>query len=152
MTHRLKELDHISFLGVAINDDLYFEDHWKAIAHKVSKKISLLKEISHHAVIKLALLYSVNIWTSTCKDNLNNIFRLHKRAARIILDTNPPSRSLPLFNTLNWLPFYQDAYVNRCMLILKRTFGKVPEYLKSMLRLNFYFYFISFAFMIPKKL
>ena len=94
------------------------------------------KKIYYNAVIKPGILYSANIRTSSCKENLNNIFRLQKRAARIILDTESRSHSLPLFNTLNLLPFYQDIYVNRCTLILKRTLSKTPEYLKSMLQLN----------------
>ena len=135
------------FLGVEIEDDLTFENHCIALAQKVSKIIGLLKYISpylksdhkktyYNAIIKPVLLYGANIWTSTSKENLNNILRLQKRAARIILDAEPRSRTLPLFNTLNWLPFYQEAYVNRCTLILKRTLNKVPEYRKSLLQLN----------------
>ena len=70
------------------------------------------------------------------KQNLIIIFRLQKRAARIILDANLRSRSLPLFNTWNWLPFFKDAFVNRCTLTLKRTLGKALEYLKSMFQLH----------------
>ena len=137
------------FLGVEIDDDLTFENHCITLAQKVSKRIGLLKYISpylksdhkktyYNAIIKPVLLYGANIWTSTSKENLNtcNIFRLQKRAARIILDAEPRLRTLPLFNTLNWLPFYQEAYINRCTLILKRTLNKVPEYLKYLLQLN----------------
>ena len=95
------------------------------------------KKICYNAVIKPALLYCTKIWTSASKENLNNIFTRQKRAARIIpRDASPHSRPLPLFNTLNWLPFYQDAYVNTCTLILKRTLGKAPDYLKSVLQFN----------------
>ena len=103
------------FLGVEIDDDLTFENHCIALAQKVSKRIGLLKYTSpylksdhkntyYNAIIKPVLLYGANIWTSTSKENLNNILRLQKRAARIILDAEPRSRTLPLFNALNCLP------------------------------------------------
>ena len=93
----------------------------------ISSTIFDIKKLwcNYNAVIKPALLYGASIWTSTSKENLNNIFRLQKRAVRIILDANLRSRSLSLFNTLNWLPFYQDAFVNRCTLIRKSTW--IPE-------------------------
>ena len=61
---------------------------------------------------------------------------LQKRAARIILDAEPCSCSVPLFNSLNWIPFYHESYAIRCSLLLKRILGKTPVYLKQMLQLN----------------
>ena len=64
---------------------------------------------------------------------------------RIILDTKQRSFSLPLFNTLNLLPFYQDAYINRCTLILNRTQNTwIPG--KSTLQLNSDVYSINTRF------
>lgn len=108
------------------------------------KYISLYLEREHkNTLLKCchqtdSSMYGANIWTWTSKENPNNIFRLQKRVARIILDAESGSCSLPLFKTLNWFPFHQDAYVNKCTYILKRTLGKTPEYLKSMLQLNSY--------------
>ena len=94
------------------------------------------REIYYKAVIKPVILYGANIWTSTSKRNINRIFKLQKRAARIISDAEPRSRSVPLFNTLNWIPFYHESYAIRCSLLLKRILGKTPVYLKQMLKLN----------------
>ena len=94
------------------------------------------REIYYKAVIKPVILYGANIWTSTSKGNINSIFKLQKRAARIILDAEPRSRSVPLFNLLNWIPFYHESYAIRRCLLLKRILGKTPVYLKQMLKLN----------------
>ena len=87
-------------------------------------------------MIKPVILYGANIWTSTSKGNINRIFKLQKRAARISLDAESRSRSVPLFNSLNWIPFYHESYALRCSLLLKRILGKTPVYLKQMLKLN----------------
>ena len=125
----------------------YFTNHCEILAKKIAKRIGLLKHISpylkrnqreiyYKAVIKPVILYGANICTSTSKGNINSIFKLQKRAARIILDAEPRSRSVPLFNLLNWIPFYHESYAIRCSLLLKRILGKTPVYLKQMLKLN----------------
>jgi hypothetical protein len=41
-----------------------------------------------------------------------------------------------MFNSLDWLPFGVDSYINRCGLIFKRVNGQTPSYLKETLKLN----------------
>ena len=134
-------------LGIEVDEDLDFTNHCEILARKISKRIGLLKHISpylkrnqreiyYKAVIKPVILYGANIWTSTSKGNINSIFKLQKRAARMILDAEPCSRSVPLFNLLNWIPFYHESYAIRCSLLLQRILGKTPVYLKQMLKLN----------------
>ena len=87
-------------LGIEVDEDLDFTNHCEILARKISKRIGLLKHISpylkrnqreiyYKAVIKPVILYGANIWTSTSKGNINSIFKLQKRAARIILDAEP---------------------------------------------------------------
>ena len=37
--------------------------------------------------------------------------RLQKRAARVTLNARFNSRSVDLFNTLNWIPFYRESHI-----------------------------------------
>ena len=119
-------------LGIEVDEDLDFTTHCEILARKISKRAGLLKHISPHlkrnqreiyykAVIKPVILYGANTWTSTSKGNINSIFKLQKRAARIILDAEPCSRSVPLFNSLNWIPFYHESYAIRCSLLLRES-------------------------------
>ena len=87
-------------------------------------------------MIKLVILYGANIWTSTSKGNINSFFKLQKRAARIILDAELCSRSMLLFNSLNWIPFYLESYAFRCSLLPKGILGKTPVSPKQILKLN----------------
>ena len=64
------------------------------------------------------------------------LFKLQKRATRIILNPKPRHPSIDAFNQLNWVPFYIEIDLRRCILAHKRINGVAPEYLKKMLVLN----------------
>ena len=91
---------------------------------------------SKHYVINVHMLYGSTIWTSCSKENLLKILRLQKRAARIILDAERTAPSIDLFNTLKWVPFYAESYVNRCAVTYKRLNGNTPEYINDLLIRN----------------
>ena len=64
------------------------------------------------------------------------LFKLQKRAARIISNLKPRHLSIDAFNQLNWIPFYVEIDLRRCLLAHKRINGVTPEYLIKMLVLN----------------
>ena len=124
-----------------------FDDHVEALSNKLSKRIGLFKKIKsflpynerltyYTATIKPVIMYGSAVWTLTSKSNIETIFKLQKRAARLILDADCKSRSLPLFNQLKWIPFYEESKINRLSLLLKRIYGNVPSYLTDILKLN----------------
>ena len=113
----------------------------------MAKRIGLLRHISpylkrnqrdiyYSTIIKPVMLYGSTIWTSCSKENLLKVLRLQKRAARIILDAERTAPSVDLFNTLKWVPFYAESYVNRCALIYKRLNDNTPEYINDLLIRN----------------
>ena len=59
---------------------------------------------------------------------------MQKRAARIILDAERTTRTLTMFNELNWIPFFIEAYISRCSIAFKRIEGTTPDYINSILR------------------
>ena len=72
------------------------------------------------------------MWSSTNKANLDNILRLQKRAARVILNAPFNSRSVDLFNTLNWISFYRDSHIIKgCALIHKKLKENTPNYMNE---------------------
>ena len=60
-------------------------------------------------MIKQTMMYGSSVWVSTSVDNLNKVFRLQKRAARVILNADTRANSVDLFRELNWLPFFHEA-------------------------------------------
>ena len=53
-------------------------------------------------------MYGSSVWISTSVDNLNKVFRLQKRAARVILNADTRANSVDLFKELSWLPFFHE--------------------------------------------
>ena len=77
-------------------------------------------------MIKQVMLYGSTIWSNCSADNLTRILKLQKRAARVILGTDTRSKSVNLFNKLGWLPFYDEAKVNKCSLVLNASKETAP--------------------------
>ena len=73
---------------------------------------------------------------STSVDNLNKVFRLQKRAARVILNADTRANSVDLFRELNWLTFLLKAKINQCALVYKRLNGVCPDYMLELLKRN----------------
>lgn len=134
-------------LGVTLDQDLTFDDHVESLGKKLSKRIGLLKRIKnclpyeervsfYTATIKPALMYGSSVWTLCSKSNIDLIFKLQKRAARVILNVDNCARTVPLFNRLKWLPFYEEAKINRHCILFKRVYGNLPEYMDDILIRN----------------
>ena len=57
------------------------------------------------------------------------VFKLQKRAARVISEAYKRSNSVKLFKKLEWLPFYDKVKLNKSVLVLKRLLGSCPAYI-----------------------
>ena len=143
----IEQVANHKILGVNLDQDLTFETHVEELCKKLSKRLGLLRRISSYlkqkqkayyneAVIKPFLLYGSPIWSSSNKGNLDNVLRMQKRAARIILEAERRTPSVTMSNTLEWVPFYTEVYVNRCTLAYKRLNGLTPNYINSLLKTN----------------
>ena len=76
------------------------------------------------------------VWTSCSYNDLKRILRLEKRAARIILGVYSRSRAVENFKQLKWLPLYEDANINKCVLLYKALQGESPMYINDLLITN----------------
>ena len=81
-------------------------------------------------------MYASTVWTWCNKEALERVLRMQKRAARIILAAQRTSRTVILFNKLNWIPLFREAYINRCALAYKRINGTLPQYMNTSLSQN----------------
>jgi hypothetical protein len=117
-------------LGVIIDEHLTFKEHINKLSKNLSKKVSLLRKIRrylpllerklfYNAVVKPVMMYGSSIWSCCSRNDLLRIFKLQKRAARVILGTDTSSRSIANFNKLNWIPFYDEVKINKCTLVYK---------------------------------
>ena len=72
-----------------------------------------------------------------CYD-LNKVFRLQKRAARVILNADTRAYIVDLFRELIILIGYlfHKAKINQCALVYKRLNGVCPDYMLELLKRN----------------
>ena len=82
------------------------------------------------------MLFASTVWSSCSLGNLQRVFRLQKRAARVILDADTRANSVELFKKLNWLPFHLEVKVNICIQVYKRINEQSLSYMKELLVLN----------------
>ena len=123
-TTKLTNVSSAKLLGLEIDHELSFSRHVDNVCRKLSHRTGLLRKIRrimplkqriiyYNSMIKPVLGYVNVIWTTCNKDNLGRVLKLQKRAARVILKTDTMTPSVPLFNRLKWLPFYEEAKVTR---------------------------------------
>lgn len=129
----IEQDDSQKLLGVTIDKHLSFDVHVEELCKKLSQRIAVLRKIRrfipieqrilyYNAMIKQVMLYGSTIWSNCSADNLTRILKLQKRAAQVILGTDTRSNSVNLFK-LGWLPFNDEAKVNKCSLVLKHLQG-----------------------------
>ena len=97
----LEQVQSQKLLGVIIDSQLSFNEHTDNLCKKLTQHIAVLKKksgvIYYNATIKQIMMYGSSVWVSTSVDNLNEVFRLQKCAARVILNADTKANSLDLF-------------------------------------------------------
>ena len=73
------------------------------------------------------------IWGQCSAYNINRLLKLHKRAARIILQADFMTPSKEMFQELGWLTFTQRVQYHICVMVFKSLNGQAPEYLLNLL-------------------
>jgi len=112
-------IDRVSntrFLGVIIDENLRYKHHVNHIKPKVARGVGILARARkffsiktlinlYYAFIHPYLLYCVEIWGNTCTTYTDPLFKLQKRAVRIITGSSRTTSSSDLFKLLKIIPF-----------------------------------------------
>ena len=141
------QVNNQKLLGVTLDQSLNFDEHIQQLCKKLSQRIAVLRKIRkylpigerilyYNAMIKQTMMYGSIVWSSCSIENVNKVFKLQKRAARVILAADTRTNSVDLFKKLNWIPFYDEVKINKCTLVFKRFLGDCPPYLTNILKTN----------------
>ena len=99
---------------------------------KIKKFLPLHTRILfYNAYILPSLNYCLTIWGNAPGAGIDRVFKLQKRAARIILDVAYDAPSLPLFEKLGWLTIYELIDFHKYILLYKTLHGMAPTYLRD---------------------
>jgi mRNA deadenylase 3'-5' endonuclease subunit Ccr4 len=134
-------------MGLELDRDLSFNSHIDKLCNKLSQRIGVLKKIKtclpkeqrllyYNAMIKSVLNYGSVVWSNCDKEHLGRVLKMQKRAARVICDATKQTPSVKLFNSLQWLPFYEEVKIAKCSIAYKHIMHEVPIYIRDLLELN----------------
>ena len=147
MVNKSKQVKSQNLLGVIIDDELSFDEHIDKLTGKLAQRIALLNKMSnylplteriayYYATVKSIMMYGSNVWSNTSKENLKQIAKLQKHAARVILGASTRTRSALLFKELGWIPFVDEVKIRKAMVCYNRLNTNCPPYIEKLLRTN----------------
>ena len=96
-------LDHISILGVDIDEELRFDKHITKICHMASLKVTALRRMAntldprglitlYKAQVRPHLEYAALAWLSSAPTHLNKLDKIQRRALRLVQDAPLPTQ------------------------------------------------------------
>lgn len=126
----IERVAHIKFLGVFIDCKLKWHIHVLETAKKLSRGIAILKKTKHYlplnvrlnlyyAFIYSYLSYCNIVWGSASTGILDSLFKLQKKAVRIISKSDYLAHTGPLFYSLSLLKLADIHKLQICLFILK---------------------------------
>ena len=111
-------------LGAYIDSHLTWNEHIDTLRRKLLQRIAILAKarkyiptkyrlLLYNASIKPLFTYCCTVWSNCSQTNLDELFKLQKRCARLILDSPRDARSYDNFQKLKWLPVDQLFKLNK---------------------------------------
>ena len=137
----LKTISNDKILGVFVDNNLIWSDHVKHICKKISTYIWLLSKIKYflsleHRVqfyksyIQPHIDFCSIVWASSCEANKMKIFKLQKRACRVILDYNVED-SNEAMQSLKILSVYDRLFLRKAKFMFKVYHDLTPTYISE---------------------
>lgn len=117
---KLTRVFEAKFLGIIIDENMTWKKHIDNVCKICSRNIGVLNKVKlflpTNALYKLycTLLlpyfnYGLLLWGNSTKDHINKVFRLQKRAMRIISNSGYLTHTKPIFKRFNTLNIF-DMY------------------------------------------
>ena len=136
MTHADK------ILGVHVDDNLMWNNHFQHVSKKISSYLWLLSKIKSYLSVEHRLLfynsyikphfeYCSTVWSNTSSGNINKITKLQRRVCKQILAEDYTDFQEAL-KRLNILSFDQVIFLNKAKLMYKIYNNIAPVYLHEL--------------------
>ena len=142
----LKQVTEFDFLGVTIDSKLTWEAHTKKIASKISRTLGVLKKIKrvaphsvlrtlYNSLILTRLNYGIKAWGFAHQ----SLFKIQKKAVRIITNSKYNAHTDPIFKKLNLLKI-EDIFHVSCLSLYysihRPDVKPAPEFFKTIIVTN----------------
>ena len=138
----LNTINKDKILGVSIDNNLSWSSHIDQICKKISSNLWLLSRIKEYlsvehrtqfykTYIQPHIDYCNLVWGGTSQLNLNRLFRLQKRACKIILDYNIEN-ILESMQEIKILTIYERLFLRKSKFMFKVYKSETPQYINEM--------------------
>ena len=91
------------------------------------------KTLFYNSYVLPRIDYCLSIWGDAPSDSLSKLFRLQKRAARIVLNGNKDTPSIYMFNKLGWMCVYQRVIYQKYLIMYNIVNNICPKYLNRII-------------------
>jgi len=129
------------YLGVILDEQLYWKEHIDAICNKVNKRMGILARIRscftlkaakcvYNTLIEPILCYTDTVWGELSATSSKILQRLQNRAVPIVLSRDS---SKDTFNVLGWVELETKRKRHKCTLVYKCLNNLLPKYLSDFL-------------------
>ena len=139
----IERVTQFNFLGLTINENMNWKSHSSKIANKISRTLGVMNRLKRYlpmAAMKLmydSLILSHLQFGITCWGfDWNRIFKLQKRAMRIMTNKKFNAHTEPIFKELKMLKI-KDIFNIQCLKFwFKFENNSLPSFFKSILKYN----------------
>ena len=144
---QIKRVESTKSLGIIIDEQLKWEEHNSKQCKTISARIGMLRRardfvtqdvliIMYNSLVFPHFTCCSTVWHGFRADHINKLYKLQKRAARVITGSSYDIRSTNIFETLNWRPIKDNLDERDLVMIFKALKGLVPDYLMQTINLN----------------
>jgi hypothetical protein len=134
----LVRVNKTKFLGISIDENLTWKDHIENVSKNMSRGIGIINKLKYFVPVRILhslyctlilpyLNYGILAWGNANKLYLDKIFKLQKRASRIITNNDYRSHSAPFFQKLNILNVNDMYKLELCTFMFKHFNNQLPE-------------------------
>ena len=127
-------------LGLIIDEQLKWDNNNEMRRKKISKHIAFLRSAQLfvpqniliklcNALIMLHFTYCSTVWNDGCCSHINKLFKLQKRAARVITGSTYEVRSTEILENLDWITVEKNLKNRETIMTFKALTGKLLKYL-----------------------
>jgi hypothetical protein len=141
-------VDSTKILGVHFDQFMTWNDHIKHVHNQISRNLYLLKQIKsylppdsrkmfYNSYLLPYFDYCCVIWGNCTKTLLDDLLKLQKRAARLMLDVSDITTSSQLmFSELEWMPLPDRISYHRSVEVFKCLKTECPSELETLFEYN----------------
>ncbi len=128
----------MKFLGILVDQNVLWNDHCNYITSKISKSIYILNRVKrilphrlmktlYYSMIYTYINYGLVLWGHTYQYNKDKLFKIQKRAIRIISNSEYNAHTDPLFTKFNILKFEEIIKLESLKMMYKVINQLLPE-------------------------